>query len=402
MLKLENNEMFGNILNHICAGVLYCKNDNHSTILYANDYFYQMIGYTKEEVEEIYENRFADMVVDDVSEILAKIVGVAIENGEDLDFEYRMRKKDGSIIWMHDTARYDKENNCFYVTLMEITAKKSMEWEKERLHNYLYYLPNKIMVFETDGTIIYKNKKAQDCEYFDSSITNIAELVEPYILGNDFHEVETKLKEGENITYEMRYRDDSSFIGHDSNCIIPIKDKHGKIVNYIQVSENILNNDDHLTKFPTRIMFETYYEKMLARKKDMQAFLCIIDIDNFKSINDTYGHSIGDEAIKVSGGRLLQCVGKEDYICRYGGDEFLLLLLDVEERSVMERLQTFMELAKNPITIHDNKLMISYSIGIAGTNAQSVPYLELFCQADSALYKVKTGGKGHMKLYKGK
>ena len=80
MLKLENNEMFGNILNHICAGVLYCKNDNHSTILYANDYFYQMIGYTKEEVEEIYENRFADMVVDDVSEILAKIVGVAIEN----------------------------------------------------------------------------------------------------------------------------------------------------------------------------------------------------------------------------------------------------------------------------------------------------------------------------------
>ena len=313
-----------------------------------------------------------------------------------------MRKKDGSIIWMHDTARYDKENNCFYVTLMDITAKKSMEREKERLHNYLYYLPNKIMVFETDGTIIYKNKKAQDCEYFDSSITNIAELVEPYILGNDFHEVETKLKEGENITYEMRYRDDSSFIGHDSNCIIPIKDKHGKIVNYIQVSEDILNNDDHLTKFPTRIMFETYYEKMLARKKDMQAFLCIIDIDNFKSINDTYGHSIGDEAIKVSGERLLQCVGKEDYICRYGGDEFLLLLLDVEERSVMERLQTFMELAKNPITIHDNKLMISYSIGIAGTNAQSVPYLELFCQADSALYKVKTGGKGHMKLYKGK
>ena len=61
------------IINNINAAILYCKNDEFSTILYANQYFYDLIGYTKKEMETIFNNRFADLVIDDVSEILVKV-----------------------------------------------------------------------------------------------------------------------------------------------------------------------------------------------------------------------------------------------------------------------------------------------------------------------------------------
>lgn len=120
-----------NILNHINAGVLYCKNDEHSTILYANDYFYQMIGYEKDEFAILFSNRFADLVMDDVSHIL-KTIDEKIARGEDLDYEFRMRNKQGEIFWVHDTAKYEQEYNCWYVTIMNITDMKSIEYERER------------------------------------------------------------------------------------------------------------------------------------------------------------------------------------------------------------------------------------------------------------------------------
>lgn len=66
-------DQYKSILEHIHAGVLHCKNDEYSTINYANDYFYEMIGYTREEIENNHNNRFADFVVDDVSAILVTI-----------------------------------------------------------------------------------------------------------------------------------------------------------------------------------------------------------------------------------------------------------------------------------------------------------------------------------------
>ena len=399
MLNLEKKESFQNILSHICAGILYCRNDEHSTILYANDYFYKMIGYTKEEMEEQFGNRFADLVIDDVSDILKTIVSAAIKKGEDLDFEFRMRKKDGSVIWMHDTARYDREANCFYVTLMDITMTKSIEMENEKLYSYLYYLPNKIIVFDPKGMIVYKNEEAENCQYFDHNINNLVDLVTPYVLGNKFSELEKRLKEGKRIYYETRYRGDIGFLGHDSNCIIPIKDKNNKILNYVQVSESLLDNSDYLTNFPTRATFESYYNKLLLSKEKFSAFLCIVDIDNFKIVNDTYGHLVGDEAIKLSGKRLLQFIGKEDYICRYGGDEFLLLLLDVTEKDVIELFNNFIVNTTAPVYLNEKEIKITYSIGVASTKGEKVSCFELIRQADEALYEVKSAGKGHMVIY---
>ena len=160
------------IINNINAAILYCKNDEFSTILYANQYFYDLIGYTKKEMETIFNNRFADLVIDDVSEILVKVEEI-ISKGENLDFEFRMRRKDNSIIWLHDTAVYNKENNTFYVTLMDITYMKSIEYQKEKLNNYLNNITNKVIITDINGIIEYKNNEAENNDIYPKINENI-------------------------------------------------------------------------------------------------------------------------------------------------------------------------------------------------------------------------------------
>lgn len=391
MKKLQLDSKINDILNCIHAGVLYCENDEHSTILYANDYFYTIVGYSKEEIQTLFQNRFADMVIDDVSEILVD-VAASIERGEDLDFEYRMRHKDGREIWIHDTARYDKETNCFYVTIMDITYMKQMEYEKERLHQYLEYLPNKIVISDVHGEISYKNSQARQCSYFDPSAKYIHDLVDKHIIGIKFEDALNITKLGQNATYETRFKNESGFIGHDLNYLVPIYDKQSKQLNYMQVSENLISNSDTLTKFPARGMFEKYYETLMGFEELDNVHLCIIDIDDFKKINDSYGHLIGDHAIIHTANRLTKIMDSKDYICRFGGDEFLFLMVGKDIDYVKHQLQSFIK--DDVLKIKNQCIPISYSIGIASTNYRRIPYQQLLQEADDMLYCVKENGKG--------
>ncbi len=388
---------YKNILEHIHSGVLYCKNDEHSTIIYANEYFYKMIGYTREEIEEEYGNRFADFVVDDVSDILVTIDEKVAKN-EDLDYEYRMKRKDGSIFWVHDTAKYDKENNCWFVTIMDITEMKSLDYERERLEFYLDSVPNKIVISDECGKIIYKNKEAEECSYFDKKAENLSDLIGNNILGKDYEDIYRQVIQGSDLQFETRFKKETQFIGHDRNYLnlVDTSGKDGK--NIMMISENILRNCDILTDFPTRAMFESYYHFYVNEHPDKNAYLCIIDIDDFKQINDNYGHDIGDKAISETSNRIKAFLDKEDYVCRYGGDEFLILMVGKPIEKITENLNSLIESSKNPITEGINKIKMSYSIGLVSVSKDD-DFQKAFNKADSALYEVKTKGKNYLLEY---
>ncbi len=382
------------IINNINAAILYCKNDEFSTILYANQYFYDLIGYTKKEMETIFNNRFADLVIDDVSEILVKVEEI-ISKGENLDFEFRMRRKDNSIIWLHDTAVYNKENNTFYVTLMDITYMKSIEYQKEKLNNYLNNITNKVIITDINGIIEYKNNEAENNDIYPKINENIKDYISENIIGYYKEELWDLVKNGENVEYETRVKINNSFLNHDKNQLIPIKDDLGKISNIMQISESVMKNNDLITHFPDRIMFKDYYEKVkLFIEDNFNIYIILLDIDNFKNLNDIYGHIIGDKIISETADKITSIISKKDYVCRYGGDEFIILLIEENDENIINKLMKIVETPSNNKEL--NGINITYSIGVAKQIDKLLSYFNLVDLADKALYNVKRKGKDNI------
>lgn len=388
---------YKSILEHIHAGVLHCKNDQYSTINYANDYFYEMIGYTREEIEKNHNNRFADFVVDDVSAILVTI-DEKIANNEDLDFEFRMQRKDGSIFWVHDTAKYDRENNCWFVTIMDITEMKSLNYERERLEFYLNSIPNKIVISDDQGEVIYKNKEAEECSYYNQNAETLKEMIGDNILGRNFDDIFNLAVNGFETQFETRHENDGKFIGHDQNHLVMINTREKERKYYMLVSEDVFSKGDFLTGYPSRLMFENYYEFYMASYPNTEAYLCIIDIDDFKHINDTYGHNVGDLAIKQTAERIASLLDEEDYVCRYGGDEFLIFSVNKSVKEVLNKLKLFLGESNKKMYLGDICFTITYSVGLASVKG-CFDYHEAFAKADQALYQVKANGKNQIIEY---
>ena len=382
------------IINNINAAILYCKNDEFSTILYANQYFYDLIGYTKKEMETIFNNRFADLVIDDVSEILVKVEEI-ISKGENLDFEFRMRRKDNSIIWLHDTAVYNKENNTFYVTLMDITYMKIIEYQKEKLNNYLNNITNKVIITDINGIIEYKNNEAENNDIYPKINENIKDYISENIIGYYKEELWDLVKNGENVEYETRVKINNSFLNHNKNQLIPIKDDLGKISNIMQISESVMKNNDLITHFPDRTMFKDYYEKVkLFIEDNFTIYIILLDIDNFKNLNDIYGHIIGDKIISETADKITSIINKKDYVCRYGGDELIILLIEENDENIINKLMKIVETPSNNKEL--NGINITYSIGVAKQIDKLLSYFNLVDLADKALYNVKRKGKDNI------
>lgn len=132
-----------------------------------------------------------------------------------------------------------------------------------------------------------------------------------------------------------------------------------------------------------------------AREQGSTVGLAILDLDNFKRINDTYGHQIGDEVLRKTALRLIQSIRGNDSVCRVGGDEFLLLMKDVDSdtaRQTAERLRR--SVGGTPIPTRQGDITVSTSVGFAvRAGSEETTVEELIGRADAALMKSKSLGR---------
>lgn len=155
---------------------------------------------------------------------------------------------------------------------------------------------------------------------------------------------------------------------------------------------------DATTGLANRTLFNDRLDQALVQaERHARSFaIMFIDLDKFKNINDTYGHDIGDKVLHTVGQRLQACVRDEDTVSRIGGDEFLCLLMEVEEEaSVASIAAAMVEKCAQPCEIQDLALIVKPSIGISiyprdGTSAEL-----LIKNADAAMYKAKHGEGGY-------
>jgi len=196
--------------------------------------------------------------------------------------------------------------------------------------------------------------------------------------------------------------------------ISAIKDEEGKILNYIglfsditeskkqQEKLNLMAHYDLLTQLPNRVLFSDRFNQAIAHSKrtQKQVAICFVDLDDFKPVNDTYGHQVGDLLLVEVAKRITSCLRQEDSVSRQGGDEFALIINNLDSvqqcRFTIERILEDLSL---PYSIQGRTINISASCGITFYPDDKGEIDTLLRHADQAMYQAKLAGKNKYKLF---
>ena len=163
-----------------------------------------------------------------------------------------------------------------------------------------------------------------------------------------------------------------------------------KLIQEKEQLENLVNKDS-LTGLSNRRVLNNI-------KNYSAAVMC--DIDDYKRVNDSFGHIMGDSVIKTVSGVIKKNVREKDYVCRYGGDEFLIIFIDCPESIVYARVETIRKSAESNIILPNGE-KISMSFGVA-INEDSKALTDLIKKADKALYESKENGKNKITVFEEK
>ncbi len=159
---------------------------------------------------------------------------------------------------------------------------------------------------------------------------------------------------------------------------------------------------DLLTRLPNRELFKDRFDLAISQAKRTNKLLAVmfLDLDQFKLVNDSLGHMIGDALLQGVAKRIKKCVRAVDTLARFGGDEFTLLLPEINCNADAELIaQKIIDQFKIPFSIENNELYVTISIGIAVYPSHGLCIDSLIKCADTAMYYVKGSGKNHYKFF---
>jgi diguanylate cyclase (GGDEF)-like protein len=170
---------------------------------------------------------------------------------------------------------------------------------------------------------------------------------------------------------------------------------------YAQVRHQAFH--DHLTGLPNRALLGDRMEHALARGRAPNVplvALVFVDLDDFKLVNDSFGHEVGDQVLVAVGDRLESIVRSGDTVARFSGDEFAILLEDLSAREDANAMASRVVRAfKEPLVVAGREIVVSVSVGVDIGNAQTTTAEDLVRNADFAMYAAKTSGKTQHRVY---
>jgi diguanylate cyclase (GGDEF)-like protein/PAS domain S-box-containing protein len=198
--------------------------------------------------------------------------------------------------------------------------------------------------------------------------------------------------------------------------ITPIRGDDGSVTHFVAIHEDItaqLESEqriaymalhDFLTGLPNRYSLDSRLEIELnrARRLGSRASVLLIDLDNFKDVNDTFGHAVGDQLLVAVGQRLMQALRDIDSICRLGGDEFAVLQTDISSRKNSVHLaERLLRVFSESFKVGSQEIFTTASIGVSISNRDTTSKSEFMKQADLALYRAKNEGRNTYRFFKG-
>jgi diguanylate cyclase (GGDEF)-like protein/PAS domain S-box-containing protein len=298
--------------------------------------------------------------------------------------------------------------------VQDITESKAAQEAFEKLSKVVEQIDDNVMITEKSGRITYVNQAFYDhTGYTREEVLNHTprvlksghhdnkfyyELWQTIINGNVFRGTIINKKKNGDLFYEKK-------------TITPLRDDKDNILGFVSSGKDItiemmmhqemehIASTDKLTGAYNRHKFEELFvlEVERSRRFMLPLSLIIIDIDNFKSINDSYGHDIGDEILKEVANVLQEKIRQVDILARWGGEEFLVLAPNTDHDNVQilaEKLRLTIE------NHHFNEVKnITISLGVS-TLKETDTLTELFKRADQGLYYAKEHGKNQVGMSK--
>jgi len=260
--------------------------------------------------------------------------------------------------------------------------------------------------------VLHQNKKIKkNVEQAASDLTSINEVLEQGIKVNiPIQALEESITQNEEVEHKVaRAADDldqvntelakevaervviESELAETKTDLAEVRDDLSKS-HALEEEMRQITLHDALTGLPNRVLFEQRLEHGLiqAKRHGWELAIFFVDIDKFKSINDSYGHDLGDKVLLMVANRLQSSIREDDLVCRWGGDEFMCLLLDVKQEANVTRLaEKMVNRISEPCEINGTVLSIRPSMGIAIYPADGETADILFKNADTAMYKAK-------------
>jgi diguanylate cyclase (GGDEF)-like protein/PAS domain S-box-containing protein len=208
-------------------------------------------------------------------------------------------------------------------------------------------------------------------------------------------------KQISNVELRLRRRDGSTVWVLENVSLLDNNILEGTIIDitdrkHAQEQMEYQAYHDALTGLPNRLLFRDRITVALAhaRRSGRMAAVMFLDLDQFKLVNDTLGHTVGDRLLQAIGARLVNCVRAEDTVARMGGDEFTILLADVaDRRGATAVAQKVLEAVRHPVVVGDHELYVTTSIGIAVFPDDGEDAEMLLKNADRAMYHAKELGR---------
>ncbi|MBV1910638.1 MAG: EAL domain-containing protein [Kangiellaceae bacterium] len=173
-------------------------------------------------------------------------------------------------------------------------------------------------------------------------------------------------------------------------------------VNKSKLAYQRIAHYDHLTGLPNRAIAVERFKQAISRARRDQCKIAILflDLDNFKTVNDSLGHEIGDKLLQHIAKRLLEAVREGDTVCRLGGDEFLVILDGIRETTDITKISnTLLKNLSRTIRIEEHELMATCSIGIAISPTDGDNFDDLRKKADMAMYRAKNAGRNGLVFF---
>lgn len=388
--------------------------------LYWSDEVYRIFGLKPQEFSATYE-AFLKYVHPEDIDMVNSIYMSSIKEKRGYYVEHRIVRENGEIGFVEESCEHEFDNSGNPIksvgTVHDITRRKNAENE--------LILASAVFEKMNDGVLITDEK--QQIIKINSAYGAISGYVIEEIRGKTpntfssgwhdkvfYQNLWNELNQNGHWSGEIIDRRKNGELYTAELSIIAMYNKDGKLTNYISIvndisekkqKESLIHNlayFDALTKLPNRVLFqERVMNKIPALHRNSKKMaLFFIDMDNFKNVNDTFGHFTGDKFLIEVAKLIKEILREQDTLARLGGDEFTVIFEDAE--SVLDIAfvaEKIIDRFKAPIIVDGREFYTGASIGISIYPDDGTTYEELVKAADTAMYQVKESGKNSYQFY---